>query len=269
MPHMQHSKPSQESHAADFPEATWASAKRKRIPLAPRKKEIRRWVGEGRSDEWIASALGTTPSSVQSFRSRSGIMRVAGAGSSRISSSRPEDSLLGSESGGEFSTEFSTYEGVLEHGEDEGYGLWLDPAVADDPVFQSGFGGVRDVEVRIGEDRIVLRPLDPLTQATSSTSFAAPDKTEEPERASANAPGQPNLQEMVDSLPDPGGERGTVKWFEPTKGYGFIRRPAGGEIFVHKSEVRGGDTLEAGAEVAYEVAENERGPVATGVRILG
>ena len=37
--------------------------------------DIRRWVEEDRSDEWIASALGTSPSSVQSFRSRHAIYR--------------------------------------------------------------------------------------------------------------------------------------------------------------------------------------------------
>jgi hypothetical protein len=42
-------------------------------------EDIRRWVDEGRSDDWIASALGTSPSSVQSFRSRNNIYRRGAA----------------------------------------------------------------------------------------------------------------------------------------------------------------------------------------------
>ena len=46
-----------------------------RISLRKYIDDIHRWVEEGRSDEWIASALGTSPSSVQSFRSRNAIYR--------------------------------------------------------------------------------------------------------------------------------------------------------------------------------------------------
>jgi len=47
-------------------------------------------------------------------------------------------------------------EGTFEHGE-EGYGLWLDPAVADNPVYAEHWAGHRPVEVTIEEDRIVIR----------------------------------------------------------------------------------------------------------------
>ncbi len=46
-----------------------------RVSLRKFVEDVRRWVDEGRSDEWIASALGTSSSSVQSFRSRNGIYR--------------------------------------------------------------------------------------------------------------------------------------------------------------------------------------------------
>src|SRR5215216_7979149 len=46
-----------------------------RVSLRKFKDDIKRWVDEGRSDEWIASALGTSSSSVQSFRSRNSIYR--------------------------------------------------------------------------------------------------------------------------------------------------------------------------------------------------
>ena len=47
----------------------------RRVALKPHASKIRRWVEDGRSDEWIAQELNTTPSSVQSFRSRNSIYR--------------------------------------------------------------------------------------------------------------------------------------------------------------------------------------------------
>jgi len=67
-----------------------------RISLRKFVDDIRRWVDEGRSDEWIASALGTSPSSVQSFRSRNAIYRRGNVSTL----SNPED--------------YASYEGVLE-----------------------------------------------------------------------------------------------------------------------------------------------------------
>ena len=50
----------------------------------------------------------------------------------------------------------SAYEGTFDHGE-EGYGLWLDPAVQDDPVYAEHWAGHRPVEITIEEDQIVIR----------------------------------------------------------------------------------------------------------------
>jgi hypothetical protein len=47
-------------------------------------------------------------------------------------------------------------EGTFDHGE-EGYGLWLDPAVQDDPVYAEHWAGQRPVEITIEEDQIVIR----------------------------------------------------------------------------------------------------------------
>jgi hypothetical protein len=47
-------------------------------------------------------------------------------------------------------------EGTFDHGE-EGYGLWLDPAVADNPIYAEHWAGHRPVEVAIEEDQIVIR----------------------------------------------------------------------------------------------------------------
>ena len=63
--------------------------------------------------------------------------------------------------------------------------------------------------------------------------------------------------------------KGTVKWFNNQKGYGFIS-PEGGEgkeLFVHMSSflMEGFKTLKDGQEVEYEVGEGEKGPVAKNV----
>jgi hypothetical protein len=50
----------------------------------------------------------------------------------------------------------SPFEGTFDHGE-EGYGLWLDPGVQDDPVYAEHWAGHRPVEVVIEEDQIVIR----------------------------------------------------------------------------------------------------------------
>ena len=62
---------------------------------------------------------------------------------------------------------------------------------------------------------------------------------------------------------------GTVKWFEPTKGYGFISSDAGSDIFVHQSNIlmKGFRFLEIGQRVSYQVEETEKGNSAINVTI--
>ena len=62
-------------------------------------------------------------------------------------------------------------------------------------------------------------------------------------------------------------EQGTVKWFNAEKGFGFIERENGDDVFVHFSAI-GGDgfkTLEEGQAVSFEVEEGNRGPQAANV----
>jgi CspA family cold shock protein len=61
--------------------------------------------------------------------------------------------------------------------------------------------------------------------------------------------------------------RGKVKWFNESRGYGFIERDDGGDVFVHYADIvgEGFKTLHEGDEVEFDVVEDVKGPKATNV----
>ena len=65
-------------------------------------------------------------------------------------------------------------------------------------------------------------------------------------------------------------QRGTVKWFNNTKGYGFLTTEGGEDVFVHYSAIttEGYKSLEEGQEVQFDIVEGEKGPQATNVTKL-
>ncbi len=108
-----------------------------RVSLRKFVDDVKRWVDEGRSDDWIASALGTSSSSVQSFRSRNGIYRK----NPGAALAEPVD--------------YEAYEGVVEC-DASPPGAWFDPAVADDPRWQRHWKQIGRVEVRLSPTKIVI-----------------------------------------------------------------------------------------------------------------
>jgi len=66
------------------------------------------------------------------------------------------------------------------------------------------------------------------------------------------------------------GETGTIKWFDPSKGYGFLIRDKGGDLFVHLRAVQPSDRrkLKENTKVRFSVENSEKGPQAENIRII-
>lgn len=94
----------------------------------------------------------------------------------------------------------------------------------------------------------------------ATTALQEQPRRPRPERPSCRASGQQAIQEI-----------GTVKWYNPDKGFGFIGRDSGGkDIFVHASALnRGGLTfLSEGQRVAVDMVEGGKGPEAVNIRLI-
>ncbi|MBV9455573.1 MAG: cold shock domain-containing protein [Rubrobacter sp.] len=162
--------------------------------------------------------------------------------------------------------------------------MWFDPSVADDPIWKEHWTNVDSVVVKVAEDSIVLEAAQYASRSgsqdaslegfsdgsdsqaaipavdTFSGTLPAPSKPAEATKPTADS-------EVAASESDR--ERGRVKWFDPEKGYGFLVRPTGEDLFVHHSEVDGDPSaLESGSQVEYVVGRNDRGPNARGVRFV-
>jgi len=63
---------------------------------------------------------------------------------------------------------------------------------------------------------------------------------------------------------------GTVKWFNDSKGFGFIEQPGGKDVFVHHTAIQGEGfkSLQEGDSVQFEIVDGPKGPQAANVRRL-
>jgi hypothetical protein len=167
-----------------------------RKPLRSQLNQIRAWVRQGRTDAWIAHQLDIPASELREFRRRhelapededggdlelrdeieAEIERAALEEDTAEEDEEAEEQAEDEEGeaegdaeaprrrrrrrgrrGGRGGRPRAAMQASFDHGTDEGFGLWLDPAVEDDPVYSEHWAGHRQVEVTIEPDRIVIR----------------------------------------------------------------------------------------------------------------
>jgi hypothetical protein len=155
---------------------------------------IRGWVRQGRTDAWIAHQLEVTVQQIQAFKREQALEVDADPDAPTVAVAdfddeidlrAEDDALIAAELDAEAEAAAAVddadedkpkrrrgrrggrtsrakrkagtpLEATFDHGE-EGYGLWLDPAVQEDPVYAEYWAGHRPVEVTIEEDQIVIR----------------------------------------------------------------------------------------------------------------
>ena len=164
-----------------------------RRSLRPNLNQIRTWVRQGRTDAWIAHQLDVTVQQIEAFKRDNDLAENGDAGTDyddEIDLRAEDDALIAAEldaaeaaaepeaegeSGEESDDEApkrrrrgrrggrgrrrsgpTELEGTFDHGE-EGYGLWLDPAVQDDPTYAEYWAGHRPITVIVEDDQIVIR----------------------------------------------------------------------------------------------------------------
>ena len=165
-----------------------------RKSLRPQLNQIRAWVRQGRTDAWIAHQLEVSASELREFRRQHGLSpddeesgsaevdlrdeieaEIEAATAEEVEEeeeeapTETEEEPDGSEAEGRprrrrrrgrrggRGRRRADLEGTFDHGEEEGFGLWLDPAVREDPTYSEHWAGQREVTVRIEPDQIVIR----------------------------------------------------------------------------------------------------------------
>ena len=155
-----------------------------RRSLRPHLNQIRAWVRQGRTDAWVAHQLEVSVRDIEQFKRQNDLVSDEESPNGTSGSEYPEEidlraedeepapaparrrrggrgrrGLVGRRAAGEAGGRAQAtgpLEGTFDHGE-EGYGLWLDPAIQDNAIYAEHWAGHRPVEVTIEEDRIVIR----------------------------------------------------------------------------------------------------------------
>jgi hypothetical protein len=161
-----------------------------RQSLRPQLNQIRAWVRQGRTDAWIAHQLGVSASQLRDFRQRHGLTtegeepasdidlrdEIEAEIEAELGEPEPEeeegatDEGEGDAEGGEGTGRRrrgrrgrgrrKPLEATFDQGEEEGYGIWLDPAIKDDPTYAEHWEGRRALRVTIEPERIVLERVE-------------------------------------------------------------------------------------------------------------
>jgi hypothetical protein len=170
-----------------------------RKSLRPQLNQIRAWVRQGRTDAWIAHQLGVPASQLRDFRNRHGLSEEgeepaadvdlrdeieaeieAELGEPEAEVEEEEGATDEGEGEDEDEAEERTgrrrrrrrrrggrgrgrkrpLEATFDQGEEEGYGIWLDPAIKDDPTYVEHWAGRRALRVTIEPERIVLERIE-------------------------------------------------------------------------------------------------------------
>ncbi len=166
-----------------------------RRSLKPQLNQIRAWVQQGRTDAWIAHQLEISATELREFRKQHDLSaddESAAAGEIDLrdeieaeieAATEAEEAEQAEDEGDEDEEQEERaasgagsgrrrrrrrgrrggrgrrkeLEATFDHGEDDGYGLWLDASVKDNPLYTEHWAGKRDVTVRIEADQIVIR----------------------------------------------------------------------------------------------------------------
>ena len=168
-----------------------------RRSLRPQLNQIRAWVRQGRTDAWIAHQLEVSAAELHEFRRQHGLSpddeelgsadvdlrdeieaEIEAASLEEVEEEEEgaTDEGEGDEEGGEERAgrrrrrrrrrggrgrgRKRTLEATFDQGEEEGYGIWLDPAIKDDPTYAEHWAGRRALQVTIEPERIVLERVE-------------------------------------------------------------------------------------------------------------
>ena len=165
-----------------------------RQSLRPQLNQIRAWVRQGRTDAWIAHQLGVSASQLRDFRQRHGLTaegeepgsdidlrdEIEAEIEAELGEPEPEEEEGATDEGeGDDAGEEAgrrrprrrrrgrrgrgrrrPLEATFDQGDEEGYGIWLDPAIKDDPTYTEFWQGRRALKVTIEPERIVLERVE-------------------------------------------------------------------------------------------------------------